>query len=239
MKRSTAPVVYPGPIPGTQDPASKSEYVHLPSYPEDFAAKRVKAAMAIFGGLVLFTVSVVAIATEGLPDWLGALFLVPSIFLELYGVLLWWYTSRAIARTLPPEPRRVRNRPTPKPATRPLRINGARPAETWLPSRESDRVALAPWGISGVDLMQFLTEAKHRRGLVESAWIGKGVERFQLPSGVAVEFKLFRHLLRCLVENRDAQGRPAPLARKDPRRGWQLTADLEEIKLQLDELEGW
>lgn len=57
------------------------------------------------------------------------------------------------------------------------------------------------WGVSAADLVAFTFEAETSRGLKETAWVGKGVSQFILPSGKAVTQKRLRELQSALADH--------------------------------------
>lgn len=57
------------------------------------------------------------------------------------------------------------------------------------------------WGVSAADLVAFAFEAETSRGLKETAWVGKGISQFILPSGKAVTQKRLRELQAALADH--------------------------------------
>jgi len=57
------------------------------------------------------------------------------------------------------------------------------------------------WGVSAADLVAFAFEVETSRGLKETAWVGKGVSQFILPSGKAVTQKRLRELQAALADH--------------------------------------
>lgn len=82
--------------------------------------------------------------------------------------------------------------------TRNVKVGGKQPTEITLdlPAASVSRAPiLRPFGVSAPDLVSFLFEAKHSRGLQERQWIGKSIRMHVLPSGQQVTHTMFRQLL--------------------------------------------
>jgi hypothetical protein len=69
--------------------------------------------------------------------------------------------------------------------------------------RDSDKAApiMKGWGVSKADLVSFLFEAEHGRGLNERAWVEDKRNRHILPSGRDVTQPIFRSVLASLAEH--------------------------------------
>lgn len=108
-----------------------------------------------------------------------------------------------------------------------VKIGGKQPTEITLdlPAASVSRAPiLRPFGVSAPDLVSFLFEAQHSRGLQERQWIGKSIRAHVLPSGQQVTLAMFRQLL--------AECSRVGWAAKTANR-WELTVDPEEVAKRL------
>ena len=111
--------------------------------------------------------------------------------------------------------------------TRNVKVGGKEPTEIVLdlPASSVSRAPiLRPFGVSAPDLVSFLFEAKHSRGLQERQWIGKGVRVHILPSGQQVSQVMFRQLVAEIAK--------VGWAVKTAGR-WELTVEPEDVAKRL------
>lgn len=113
--------------------------------------------------------------------------------------------------------------------TRTVKIGGKEPTEIVLdlPQASVSRAPIIrPFGVSGPDLVSFLFEAKHSRGLQERQWLSTSVRAHVLPSGQHVSQAMFRQLLAELAK--------VGWAQKEMGR-WELKVDPEDVAKRLQE----
>lgn len=165
------------------------------------AAGIVAASVLAGGGLV---VDATGLAVVLFP------FAAVAIVLVVYGVYLWRHVDSTVRDLWQREVKDGKDYNHDTYVGDPfnnVRVQGSNGAadETVIIPKPSNSAKSQPimegWGVSAADLVAFAFEAETSRGLKETAWVGKGVSQFVLPSGKAVTQKRLREIQAALAEH--------------------------------------